>query len=229
MNLPNWLDLTFRPEDGEWFHPNAYEILTWTRELDLKQGILTRTLHVRDPQGRETRLRYRRFVSQADPHLAGISLSLTPGNWTGRLHIRSALDGRVRNAGVKRYQQLRSDHLEALLSQPIGEDGIALVVRTNQSQLTIAQAARTRLFQRQTGVTPERTTQTAPNYIAQDVAITVAPEETVTVEKITALFTSRDPAVSECRLAAKQAIRRAERFTLLVEQHAQAWQRTWDL
>ena len=229
VNLPNWLGLTFRPEDGEWFHPNAYEILTWTRALDLKQGILTRALHVRDPQGRETRLRYRRFVSQADPHLAGISLSLTPGNWTGRLHIRSALDGRVRNVGVKRYQQLRSDHLEALLGQPVGEDGIALVVRTNQSQLTIAQAARTRLFQRQTGVTPERTTQTAPNYIAQDVAITVAPEETVTVEKIAALFTSRDPAVSECRLAAKQAIRHAERFTPLVEQHAQAWQRTWEL
>ncbi len=229
VNLPNWLGLTFRPEDGEWFHPNAYEILTWTRELDLKQGILTRTLHVRDPQGRETRLCYRRFVSQADPHLAGISLSLTPGNWTGRLQIRSALDGRVRNAGVKRYQQLRSDHLDALLSQPIGEDGIALVVRTNQSQLTIAQAARTQLFRQATGVTLECTTQTAPGYVAQDMAVTVAPGETVTVEKIAALFTSRDPAVSECRLAAKQAIRHAERFTPLVGQHAQAWQRAWEL
>ena len=229
VNLPNWLGLTFRPEDGEWFHPNAYEILTWTRELDLKQGILTRTLHVRDPQGRETRLCYRRFVSQADPHLAGISLSLTPRNWTGRLQIRSALDGRVRNAGVKRYQQLRSDHLDALLSQPIGEDGIALVVRTNQSQLTIAQAARTQLFRQATGVTLECTTQTAPGYVAQDMAVTVTTGETVTVEKIAALFTSRDPAVSECRLAAKQAIRHAERFTPLVGQHAQAWQRAWEL
>ena len=229
VNLPNWLGLTFRPEDGEWFHPNAYDILTWTRELDLKRGILTRTLHVRDPQGRETRLRYRRFVSLAEPHLAGISLSLTPGNWTGRLHIRSGLDGRVRNAGVKRYQQLRSDHLEALLSQPIDEEGMALVVRTNQSQLTIAQAARTQLFRRQTGVTPERTTRTAPGYIAQDLAVPVASGETITVEKIVALFTSRDRAVSECCLAAQQSMSQAERFTPLVEHHARAWQRTWDL
>ena len=229
VNLPNWLSLTFRPEDGEWLHPNVYEILSWIRELDLKQGILTRTLHVRDPQGRETRLRYRRFVSLAEPHLAGISLSLTPVNWAGRLYIRSGLDGRVRNAGVKRYQQLRSDHLEALLSQPSGEDGMALVVRTNQSQLTIAQAARTQLFRRQTGVTPERTTRTAPGYIAQDMAVTVASGETITVEKIAVLFTSRDPAVSECHLAAQQAIRHAERFTPLVEHHAQAWRRTWDL
>ncbi len=229
VNLPNWLSLTFRPEDGEWFHPKVYEILTWTRELDLKQGVLTRTLHVRDPQGRETHLCYRRFVSLADPHFAGISLNLTPGNWTGRLHIRSALDGRVRNAGVKRYQQLRSDHLEALLSQPIDEEGMALVVRTNQSQLTIAQAARTQLFLQTAGVTPERTTQTAPGYVAQDLAVSVASGETITVEEIVALFTSRDPAVSECHLAAQQAIRHAGRFTPLVEQHAQAWRHAWEL
>ncbi len=229
VNLPNWLGLTFRPEDGEWFHPNAYEILTWTREIDLRQGILTRTLHVRDPQGRETRLCYRRFVSLADPHLAGISLTLTPGNWTGGLHIRSALDGRVRNAGVKRYQQLRSDHLEAFLSQPIGEEGIALLVRTNQSQITIAQAARTQFFRQSAVVTPERTTETANGYVVQDMALTVAPGETLTIEKIVALFTSRDRAIAECRLAAKQAIAHAERFTPLVERHAQAWQQVWEL
>ncbi len=228
VNLPNWLSLTFRPEDGEWFHPNVYEILTWTRELDLKQGILTRTLHVRDPQGRETRLCYRRFVSLAEPHLAGISLSLTPENWVGRLHIRSALDGRVRNTGVKRYQQLRNHHLEALLSQPIGEEGIALLVRTNQSQLTIAQAARTQLFRQSTVVTPERTTETAPGYVAQDVTVPVATGETIGIEKIVALFTSRDQAVSECRLAAKQAIDHAERFTPMVERHARAWQQVWE-
>ena len=229
VNLPNWTGLTFRPEDGEWFHPNAYEILTWTREIDLRHGILTRTLHVRDPQGRETRLCYRRFVSLADPHLAGISLTLTPENWTGGLHIRSALDGRVRNAGVKRYQQLRSDHLEAFLSQPIGEEGIALLVRTNQSQITIAQAARTQLFRQSAVITPERTTETANGSVVQDIALAVAPGETLTIEKIVALFTSRDRAIAECRLAAKQAIDHAERFTPLVERHTQAWQQVWEL
>ena len=228
VNLPNWLSLTFRPEDGEWFHPNAYKILTWTRELDLRQGILTRRLRVRDPQGRETRLCYRRFVSLADPHLAGINLSLTPENWAGRLHIRSALDGRVRNAGVTRYQQLRSDHLEALLSQPIGEEGIALLVRTNQSQLTVAQAVRTQTFRQVADITPERTTETAPGYVAQDMAVPVAAGETISIEKIVALFTSRDRAMSECRLAAKQAIGHAERFTLLVKRHARAWQHAWE-
>ncbi len=227
VNLPNWLSLTFRPEDGQWFHPNVYDILTWTRELDLKRGVLRRTLHVRDPQGRETRLCFRRFVSLADPHLAGLSLSLTPENWAGALHLRSALDGRVRNTGVQRYQQLRNDHLDALLSQPSGEEGMVLLVRTNQSRLTIAQAARTQVFWPAPGAAPARTTQTAPGYIAQDMPVTLAPGATVTVEKIVALFTSRDRAISECRSAAQQAVWRAERFTPLVEHHAQAWQRTW--
>ena len=229
VNLPNWLSLTFRPEEGEWFHPNSYEILTWARELDLKQGILTRTLRVRDPQGRQTHLRCRRFVSLADPHLAGINITLTPENWAGALQIRSALDGRVRNTGVKRYQQLRGDHLEALLSQPLGEDELSLLVQTNQSHLVIAQAARTQVFRQSARLTPDRKTHAESGYVAQDVAFTVAAGEAVTVEKIVALFTSRDRAIAECRLAAEQAVSHAERFTSLVEQHAQAWQHAWEL
>ena len=247
VNLPNWLSLTFRPEDGEWFHPNSYDILGWARELDLRQGILTRTLRVRDPQGRQTQLRCRRFVSLADPHLAGIDITLTPENWAGRLHLRSALDGRVRNAGVKRYQQLRSDHLEALLSQPFGEEGIVLLVQTNQSHLVIAQAARTQVFQQSARLTLDRKTHAEPGYVAQDASFNVAAGEASTVEKIVALFTSRDRAIAEmskranidtsvgehvyslCRGAAEQALSHAERFTSLVEQHTQAWQHAWEL
>ena len=132
-------------------------------------------------------------------------------------------------AGVKRYQELRSDHLESFLGQVIGEEGIALLTRTNQSQITIAQAARTQIFRQSSAVTPERTTEAAPGYVVQDMALTVAREEVITTEKIVVLFTSRDRAMSECHLAAKQAIDHAERFTPLVERHAQTWRHAWNL
>ena len=144
VNLPNWLSLTFRPEDGEWLHPNAYEILSWIRELDLKRGILTRTLHVRDPPGpgdppalsafcQSGRASPCRHQPQPDPWRTGRAGCIFAPGWT---------DGYAM-PGSNANHQLRSDHLEALLSQPIDEEGMALVVRTNQSQLTIAQAART--------------------------------------------------------------------------------------
>ena len=47
-------------------------------------------------------------------------------------------------------------------------------------------------------------------------------------EKVVALFTSRDRAISECGLAAREAVTEAAGFAVLVQSHAQAWQRLWD-
>ena len=56
----------------------------------------------------------RRFVHMRDKHLAGQELVLVPENWSGRVHVRSALDGRVVNGGVPRYRQLNCKHLRTL-------------------------------------------------------------------------------------------------------------------
>ena len=56
----------------------------------------------------------------ADPHIAAISLELTPENWSGRLTVRTALDGAVANSGVRRYRDLAGRHLETLERRPLG-------------------------------------------------------------------------------------------------------------
>src|SRR5690242_18304506 len=71
VNLPNWLPLTFRIEDGEWFRIDAVEILAYHQALDLKTGLLLREIRFRDVAGRTTRWNERRFVSMAAPHIAG--------------------------------------------------------------------------------------------------------------------------------------------------------------
>src|SRR3546814_6162904 len=62
VNLPNWLPLTFRPEDGDWFNLRRAELLDYRQELDLERGLLERRLRVRDAEGRETSRTRRRFV-----------------------------------------------------------------------------------------------------------------------------------------------------------------------
>src|SRR5690606_3308984 len=91
VNLPNWLPLSFRPEDGDWLNLLAMEIVTSRQELDMRRGVLVRELRVRDRQGRETSLTSRRLVHMSDPHLAAIEWVLTPENWSGRIVVRSAL------------------------------------------------------------------------------------------------------------------------------------------
>jgi alpha,alpha-trehalase len=88
VNLPNWLPLTFRPAGGQWLDLGEQEVLDYRLELDLRRGVLTRLLRVREGDGRVTRATQRRFVHMADPHLAGLETTVVPR--TGPDHWRSA-------------------------------------------------------------------------------------------------------------------------------------------
>src|SRR5215469_2425699 len=99
VNLPNWLPLTFRVNDGPWFDLRTWEVLSYRPELDLRQGTLIRAVVVRDSAGRVTRMTQRRFVSMAEPHLAGLETTVVAENWSGQVVVRSGLDGRIVNAG----------------------------------------------------------------------------------------------------------------------------------
>lgn len=227
VNMPNWLVLQFRIEGGKWFRPQGTELLAYTQELDLLQGVLKRQMRFRDEQGRETRVTSRRMVSMREPHLAATETCFTAENWSGRMEFRSALDGTVINAGVKRYSSLNSKHLEPVETEGVAEDGIYLKVRTCQARQEIAQAARTQVFRGGEALVVERETQQNPGLIAQNFAVALTEGDTVTIEKVVAMFTSRDRAISECGIEARSLITRAPRFEALLAAHAAAWKRLW--
>lgn len=227
VNLPNWLSLAFRVEDGEWFDLESVEILSYRQELDLKRGLLHRTVRFRDQEGRETTLRERRLVHMRFWHVAALETRIVPENWTGRITVRSAIDGRVINAGVERYKELSSRHLEPLESGPIGADGIFLKVQTVQSEIRVAQAARTRLFVNGSEVAAEPLTTQELGYISQHFATEVAQGSELRIEKTVTFCTSRDNAVSECGNEARLALRRLGPMRALVESHVEAWDHLW--
>src|SRR5580693_907633 len=227
VNMPNWLVLEFRIGDGKWFRPRDAEMLSYTQELDLRRGVLARTMRFRDEQGRETSVQNRRLVSMAEPHMAGMETTFTAENWSGRIEFRSALDGTVVNAGVKRYQSLANKHLEPVETGRVGADAIYLKVRTSQSRLEIAQAERTRIFRDGAELEIERATEEDAGRIAQTFAVELEKGRAVTIEEVMAMFTSRDRAISECGIEARNEMQCAERFGKLLSVHVAAWEQLW--
>jgi alpha,alpha-trehalase len=228
VNLPNWLPLTLRINDGEWFRLDAVEILSYRQELDLKRGVLRRDVRFRDPQGCITGWQERRLVSMAHPHIAGLAVALVAENWSGRLTVRSALDGSVINDGVPRYRDLASQHLDTLEVEQPDAETMFLRSRTHQSFLHVAEAARTRLYRHDRTVDVERQVDIREDYVAQDLSCQVQQGESITVEKIVAFHTSRDPAISEPGLEAKKTLRESGRFDELLAAHELAWAHLWD-
>ena len=227
VNVPNWLPLTFREPGGAWFGSEPLEIASYRQVLDLKRGVLTRDVRVRDGQGHWTRVTSRRVVHMADPHLAALELTLTAENWSGTVEVRSALDGRVENRGVERYRLLANQHLAPVSARAVSDDVILLEVRTVQSEIEIAQAARTRVFEAQRPRTCERRTVARDALVAHELVVELRANQPVTIEKTVALYTSRDRAISECGLAASEKVSGAPGFDTLLESHALAWEHLW--
>lgn len=226
VNVPNWLPLTFRIGDGDWFSIDAVEILSFLQRLDLERGELLRDVRFRDASGRTTRWRERRLVSMGDCHVAALQVELTPEDWQGEVTVRSTLDAGVTNGGVARYRALASRHLETLDARDEGQHRISLRVRTTQSRIEIVQAARLEVADGATAAA-EPAVRQSPDLIGQEVRVSTG-EAPLRIEKIVALHTARDPAIAEARLAALETLDRCTGYEALARQHAMAWRHLWD-
>jgi len=229
VNLPRCLSLKLSIEGEEPFRLANVELLFYRHAYNLRYGALTRELRFRDRAGRETSLASRRFVSMARMHLAALSWELVAENWSGHVEVISALDGRVVNRGVARYEQLWGRHLDPQGPRLYGSDVVALKVRTRQSRIEIAQAARIRAYVggEELGVT--RSTQQAEDYIHQVIGFDLDRGVPARIEKMIALYTSRDRGISEPMVNAGKSANRYPTFDDAFENDGQTWHELWEV
>ncbi|WP_431247486.1 HAD-IA family hydrolase [Leifsonia xyli] len=224
VNLPNWLPLLLRVEDGGWLTADATDVVSFRQELDLRQGVLRRSLVFRDADGRETAVRFRRLVSQADTRLGAVQATVTARNWSGRLTIRSGIDVAGQEKGPPRGYVIRDS------GQPSG-DTLLLAVETVDSGVHVGLAVRTRVY-RGDRAEPAPVQAPAPSVadgesLHQELTVELREGETVTVEKVAAVSTSRDRAIRSAPGAAQAAVDRCARFAGLLDEHGRAWERLW--
>lgn len=233
VNAPNWLVLKFRIDGGDWIDERTATVRDHRLELDLHRGVLVRHSRFEDAEHRVLRVTQRRIVSMRDAHIGVLQTTFVAENFTGRLEVLSALDGTVRNSGVARYSELPSQHLRPLFTHQEDDESICLHVETNQSRIRIAQAARTQVLHN--GNRHEITREdVAREFVERDgfvghlLTIDMSHGEEVIVEKIVAMFTSRDPAISEAGEAACELVANLTGDAeMLIERHAVAWHHLW--
>ena len=187
------------------------EVLEHDQELDLLRGVLTRRFRLRDPHGREVRGVERRFVSMAEPHLAGQTLAVTAVNWEGRLRLGTAVNGAVCNAGVERYRKLSGRHLTDL-SATVADGNLMVAATTSQSRHRVAvgdanHCRPQRIAGHGVDLADRRDTPPTPRSSSRS-----GSGDVVTAEKVAAIYGSRDPGISEPLLATRTALANAPRL-----------------
>ncbi|MBA2653443.1 MAG: trehalose-phosphatase [Gammaproteobacteria bacterium] len=229
VNMPNWLPLTFKIEEGPWFSFADFKVLSYYQNLNLKQGVLTRKLKVEDNEGRITHLEYTRFVSMANSHLACQKFHLKAENWAGRVTLKSGLDGSIKNSGVARYRDLNQDHLKTLKVKGYKNGKISLLVRTHQSHIEVAYTAHHRFYK-------DNLLQDLPDFIETNSATVycyfttfINPQESLVLEKFVTVATNKDAASSDSLTDTKNMMRliKKEKFESLLKAHQLAWNTLW--
>ncbi len=227
VNVPNWQSLTVRVEDGPWLDVDHDQISDYVQELDLRRGVLTRRFRVTDDQGRVTAIAQRRLVSMADPFCAGLDTTVVAENYEGVVTVRSGIDGRVRNSGVARYAGLGDEHLQCVGAESLNKCAVALDARTTTSRVEIGIAARHRVLENGRLLDVEMTPVVGDDHAWHDITLMVHPRAELTVEKVAAVYTSRDRATSEPFSEAREKALCMPEFDELLRRHVLAWDHLW--
>lgn len=139
VNLADWKIIRLKVED-EWFDMLQGKIEDYRRVLDLKEGILHRTLTWESPKGRRIAIEITRCISLTEKHRAAIRFAVTPLNCTGRLSLISEIDGDVRN-----HHYLREPALQVLEVET--DSGLGyLLQETKLTKIAVAFATDHRFF-----------------------------------------------------------------------------------
>ncbi len=228
VNVPNWLPLTFRINGGPWFDIDGVTILSYRQHLDLRHAVLTRKVRFRDAAGHTTTVNQSRFVAMHLRHVAALQTTIVAQDWSGKLEIRSTIDGGVRNSLVERYRELSCQHLDSIETRELSENSVLLSARTSQSRIPLALAARTMLWRNDSEVPAAYRLVDRDHEVGHLIEVDVSIGDSVTVEKAVTLFTGRDVAISEPSVDAALWVNRLERFAALRQGHQRAWAQLWE-
>lgn len=224
VNLPNWLPVTFRIDDGEWLDINQLEILRIRRTIHFDKGLLSREMVVEDKLGRLTKIVSERFASMDNPLLAAMRYVLQPLNYTGKISLRSGLDGDLINAGVERYKSLNQQHIKVLECGAV--DGkLFLVAQTTQSAYHIAEAAQHQVHL--DGAQLGGTIVEKPAGIWQQYDCHATPGQHVVLEKLVAIGSDKEDFVTNAKVSVTQALSHDMTFDKLLAASARQWASLW--
>jgi len=229
VNCPNWLLVEIQIGDAGFINIFDEELLEYTHDLNMREGVMTRHITFKDRNERITTIHSERIASMHNPHLAAIRYKVIPENYSERITLRSSLDGTIINYGVPRYRELNSKHLYPI-SVVQENGGISLHVRTTTSKVNICMHARNTLYSGGRIVAAQRTVTKDMAIISEDLNFDAKEKEAYVLEKLISIYTSRD---AEIKGAPEENVKislvNVKRYDKILRSHKNEWRKLWSI
>ncbi|HYJ49218.1 MAG TPA: hypothetical protein VEX12_04815, partial [Microbacterium sp.] len=242
VNAPDWLDTSVYA-GGVRLDVDTCAVVSHERVLDIRRGVLWRSTVFEDAEGRRTRVDSLRTASMHDRDIALLRLEATPLNHAGEVQLVTGIDGdrtnmeaipvypagRTFTTEQRNAKWARSRHLRTVSTGQSPDGALTLATRTIGSEVDIAVAA-------SVAVTPSANraeTVRAADSVHRRLTLTLGEGETVRLDKVVALRTSRDTGATageDLRGRAADSARDAAQrgVDALLAESAASWHDLWE-
>lgn len=142
VNTPNSQYISLKVEGAkDWLHIEAAAIQKLHRRLNLKTGLFSSEMVIRDEQGNCVKLRAHKIVNMNKMNNYSIQYIVEPLNFSKNIMLKTAIDGAIFNFNVERYRNLTQTHFH-ITNKQTNKDFSSLEVMTNDSKISVRQTAR---------------------------------------------------------------------------------------
>lgn len=184
--LPNIADVTRLDIriDGERFSLEFGETTEYVKQLNLKTAELVRTVNWTSPKGKNLRFHFRRFVSLDNLHLIGMKMEVESLNSPVEIAFDSGINAQLGNTGSQHFHEGEKRIYDKRFLQ--------LIQTTTQSDIDVVVNTTHKLFVNGTESKNDSVMNMDRRKVWMTFNHTLQPGETLEMEKITTIYTSRD-------------------------------------
>lgn len=223
VNMPSYFECDV-VLDGTPMRITPENVEEYTRRLDMKTGTYTRSFVFTAADGKKTHFKSVRLTSLDNVHIAAQKVEVTPLNWGGPAELKPTVNGDTFNfffigkTEVTNPEKVR--HLEAGCNELLSATSALMSMKTTDTQMEVAYATAIKAV----GNTGDISF--SGEGLSQQfcVPFEAAENETVSVERVIAVYTSRE---SESVCDDAKALLGIS-FDEAVEKHVAAWAGKWE-
>jgi maltose phosphorylase len=224
-NAMSWIGIDVEI-DGEQIDLATCKIKSFTRVLNMKEGLLERAFTVVLPSGRVAEVTAKRFVSMHEPEKAAVKYSVKISGGNGRIRITSFINADVKNEDANYGEKFWE-------GTTVKTDGKKAAVKsqTRKTGFVVASAQTNVFCLNGKDVTEGNTNISARSeYVAAIFTNQYTSGDTFEVTKYVAVLSSLNhtPASMETKAMIKAYEGECEGFEAMFEKHKDAWAERWE-
>lgn len=223
LNSTNWIGIGIEV-DGTPLDLAKCTVKDFVRELNMKEGYLSRRFTARMEDGKELKVEAIRFVSIVRHEIGAIRYKVTPLNFSGELTITPYLDGDVKNKDANYDEKF---WLEVF--KEASQGSAALTVKTKKLDFHVTSVMSYDIVKNGEKLDLQAELVEKEKYAANRLRVQIAQDDEVTVYKYVANVTSRNHGLGELLDAARSVLAPAAQagFEQLLKEQADAWGDKW--